>query len=116
MKTYRVSVPFTLHLNVPAESEEQAKHIAVVATITPGLSLFDFLEGDTALDGLNSVEASFWARHSYSQSTEGVEVLETHGESTPSSVKRFSEFVALLGNEEEMKAMVKATGEPVMAA
>jgi hypothetical protein len=104
MKTYRVSVPFTLHLDVPAESEEQAKLIAVVATITPGSHLFDFLEADTALDTLNSVEGAFWAKHSYSQSTEGVEVLETHGESTPSSVKKFNEFVALLGNEEELAA------------
>ena len=116
MTTYRVSVPFTLHLDVPAESEEQAKRIAVAATITPGLSLFDFLEGDAALDSLNSVEGAFWAKHSFSQSTEGVEVLETYGESKPSLVKRFNEFVALLGNEEEVKAMAEAANKPVMAA
>jgi hypothetical protein len=111
-KHYRVHVPAVIAIDVAAESEEQAKRIAVAAVYTPASNLIENTDAET-IDALHDAGVYIWSDGLGcsgvldGSKAEIVDQNEATDEWIIPLTNAVEKLAALMGNEEELAAALK---------
>ena len=102
MKGYRISLPATIHISVVAESEKQAKMLAVAAVYNPDFPLE--IDMRSVSSNNNLIDVGVWVNDETSENPDKCNVLDVRELKDPTKLlQQLERFAQSNGNEKEFR-------------